>query len=74
VWRQDGRELFFRTDSAIIPRTVIAAGSSVSPIQRQSFDVFPDGNRFVLFESAGGAGVDHLVLETNLVGRGSERN
>jgi serine/threonine-protein kinase len=88
VWRRDGRELFFRTDSAImavdvapgavfdagVPYTVVAAGSSVSPIQRQSFDVFPDGNRFVLFESRSGAGVDHLVLETNLLGRGSERN
>ncbi len=84
VWRRDGRELFFRTDSAImavgvapgavfdvgVPYTVIAAGSSVSPIQRQSFDVFPDGNRLVLFESRSGAAVDHLVLETSLVAGG----
>jgi len=83
VWSRDGRSLYFRTDSAIVmaevplgdgfhlgaQHRVIAASSSVSAIYGQSFDVFPDGERLVLFESGNGASVEHLVLETNLLGR-----
>jgi hypothetical protein len=83
VWSRDGRSLYFRTDSAIVlvdvptgdtfrtgaAQRVTAAGSSVSAIYGQSFDVFPDGQRLVLFESGNGASVEQLILETNLVGR-----
>ncbi len=83
VWSRDGRSLYFRTDSAIMmaavppsdafrvgaQQRVIAASSSVSAIYGQSFDVFPDGERLVLFESGNGASVEHLILETNLLGR-----
>jgi serine/threonine-protein kinase len=83
VWSRDGRTLFFRTDSAIVmaavppgdafhvgsPHRVTSASSSVSAIYGQSFDVFPDGERLVLFESGSGASVEHLILETNLLGR-----
>ena len=82
VWSRDGRALFFRTDSAIVmaavppgdafhvgaPHRVTSASSSVSAIYGQSFDVFPDGERLVLFESGNGASVEHLILETNLLG------
>ena len=77
------KALFFRTDSAIMMAAVppgdafhvgsrhrvTSASSSVSAIYGQSFDVFPDGERLVLFESGNGASVEHLVLETNLLGR-----
>ena len=83
VWSRDGRSLYFRTDSAIMvaavsagnafglgaQQRVIAASSSVSAIYGQSFDVFPDGERVVLFESGNGASVEHLILVTNLLGR-----
>jgi len=48
---------------------VMAASSSVSAIYGQSFDVFPDGERVVLFESGNGASVEHLILVTNLLGQ-----
>ena len=83
VWSRDGKTLFFRTDSAILmaavrpgdvfragsPQHVTSVSSSVGPIYGQSFDVFPDGERLVVFESGNGASVEHLVLETNLLGR-----
>ena len=87
VWSRDGRSLFFRTDSAIVsaevspgdvfragaPQRVTTASSSVSAIYGQSFDVFPDGERLVLFESGNGASVEHLILETDLLGRKRKR-
>ena len=83
VWSRDGRSLYFRTDSAIVlvgvptgdtfrtgaPERVTTVGSSVSASYGQSFDVFPDGQRLVLFESGNGASVEQLIIETNLVGR-----
>ena len=83
VWGRDGRSLFFSTDSAIVmavvssgdqfsvgaARRVAAASSSVAAIYGQSFDVFPDGERLVLFESGNGASVEQLILETNLLGK-----
>ena len=83
VWSHDGRTLFFRTDSAIMmaavppgdafhvgaSHRVTSASSSVSAIYGQSFDVFPDGERLVVFESGNGASVEHLILETNLLSR-----
>ena len=87
VWGRGGRSLFFRTDSAIVsaevspgdvfragtPQRVTTASSSVSAIYGQSFDVFPDGARLVLFESGNGASVDHLILQTDLLGRKRKR-
>ena len=87
VWGRDGRSLYFRSDSAIMTvdvssgdafrpgaqQRVTAASSSVSPIYGQSFDVFPDGERLVLFESGNGASVEQLILETNLLGRTRRR-
>ncbi len=84
VWNRDGRSLFFRTDSTIMvakaavageafqpgpPERVAAVRSSVSAIEAQSFDVFPDGQRLVVFESGTGASVEHLILETNIARR-----
>ena len=84
VWTRDGRSLFFRTDSTIMvaaavvagaafqpgpPQRVAAVRSSVSAVEGQSFDVFPDGQRLVVFESGTGASVEHLILETNIAGR-----
>jgi len=51
------------------PARVAGVGSSVSAVEGQSFDVFPDGQRLVVFESGTGASVEHLILETNLAGR-----
>ncbi len=84
VWNSDGRSLFFRTDSAIMVATAAVAGaafqpgpparvadvsSAVSAVQGRSFDVFPGGQRLVVFESGTGASVEHLILETNIAGR-----
>jgi serine/threonine-protein kinase len=83
VWSRDGRSLYFRTDSTIMMATVVAGdaiqtgplqrvtsvGSAVSAIDGQSFDVFPDGQRLVVFESGTGASVEHLIFETNVAGR-----
>jgi hypothetical protein len=84
VWNRDGRSLFFRTDSTIMVATAMVAGeafqpgppgrvaavrSSVSAVEAQSFDVFPGGQRLVVFESGTGASVEHLILETNIAGR-----
>ncbi len=84
VWTRDGRSLFFRTDSTIMvatavvagaafqpgpPARIAAVGSSVGAIYGRSFDVFPDGQRLVVFESGTGASVEHLILETNIAGR-----
>jgi serine/threonine-protein kinase len=83
VWSRDGRSLFFRTDSTIMAaavaageapqpgpaQRVAAVGSSVGAIYGQSFDLFPDGQRLVVFESGIGASVEYLILETNIAGR-----
>jgi hypothetical protein len=83
VWSRDGRSLHFRADSTIMmvdvsadavfraaaPRRVTSASSSVGAVYGQSFDLFPDGERLVLFESGNGASVEHLIFETNLLRR-----
>ena len=85
MWRRDGRELFYRTRDAImaVPLTTGSSFSAGAPQElfrapyQQSFDVSPDGQRFLMIKSgtAASSAQLHVVLNwTENVKSGRGRN
>ena len=80
-WRRDGGELFYRNADtlfavqvrtspgfAIGKRTVLFTGAYVSNSRHATYDVHPDGQRFVFVTSDRSEATD-LILVQNLFGR-----
>jgi Tol biopolymer transport system component len=85
IWRRDGRELFYRTRDAVmaVPLTTGSSFSAGAPQElfrapyQQSFDVSPDGQRFLMIKSgtAASSAQLHVVLNwTEDVKSGRGRN
>jgi hypothetical protein len=79
VWSKDGRELFYRRGQALVavkvdtirglrtepPRVLFDASSFVGAGGDLSFDVAPDGHRFLMTKTVDAAASRQLVLVHN---------